>query len=147
MIEERGVGADSEGGMPCDYSIDRDHLLVRMYAWGEVTDADLLGHQQRIEADEATAPDFSQLVDVRAVTGITGVTAACLEQVARRHFHGLRAHSAFLIPRPDRFGLSRLLDAYVREVCEETAIGVFHDLQQALVWLETSGRRSYARAA
>jgi len=133
--------------MPCDYSIDRDHLLVRMYAWGEVTDEDLLDHQGLIEADAMAAPDFSQLIDVRAVTGIAGVTAACLEQIARRHFDGLQARSAFLIPRADRFGLARLLDAYVREVCEEAAIGVFQDLQQALVWLETSGRRPYARAA
>ena len=133
--------------MPCDYSIDCDHLLVRMYAWGEVTDADLLRHQGLIEADPMAAPDFSQLVDVRAVTGIAGVTARCLEEVARRHFEGLRAQSAFLVSRADRFGLARLIDAYVREVCDEPSVGVFHDLQQALDWLEMSARRPYARAA
>jgi hypothetical protein len=133
--------------MPCDYSIDCDHLLVRMYAWGDVTDADLLAHQRLIEADPAAAPDFSQLVDVRAVTGIAGVTGRCLEEVARRHFDGLRARSAFLLPRADRFGLARLLDAYVREVCDEHAVGVFHDFQQALHWLEMGARRPFARAA
>lgn len=133
--------------MPCDYSIDGEHLLVRRYAWGDVTDAELLDHQQRIEADPLVASDFAQVIDVRAVTGITRVSGDRLADVARRHFGSLQARSAFVVPRVDRFGLARLVEAYRQQAGVQTGIGVFHHLQQALLWLEVPTRRLPARVA
>ena len=133
--------------MPCDYSIDGEHLLVRRYAWGDVTDADLLDHQQRIETDPLAASDFAHVIDVRAVTGITGVSGDCLAEVAHRHFGSVRARSAFVMPRADRFGLARLVEAYRQQAGVQNAIGVFHSLQQALTWLEVPAGRPHARVA
>ncbi len=133
--------------MPCDYSIDGDHLLVRRHAWGDVTDADLLDHQQVIEDDPSVASDFAQVIDVRAVTGITRVTGRCLEDVARRHFGGLQERSAFVVPRVDRVGLARLVEAYQQLAGVKNAVGVFHSLQQALVWLEVPVPSAHARVA
>lgn len=120
--------------MPASYSIDHARRMVFSRGWGELTDADLAGHQATLLADPAFDPTYAQLCDLRDVASEARVTTAAVHHLAGRDVFAPWARRAFVAPRPLSFGLARIF-ALLRECRGELAIEVFREIAPARHWV------------
>jgi hypothetical protein len=120
--------------MPASYLIDHARRVVFSRGWGDLTDADLAGHQATLLADPAFEPTFGQLCDLSEVTSEAHVTTAGVQYLAGRDVFAPWARRAFVAPRPLSFGLARIF-ALLRECRGELAIEVYQDLAPARHWV------------
>lgn len=120
--------------MPCSYFIDKEKRLIISSAWDRVTFAEVVDHQDQLKADPAFNPDFNQLVDATAVTGVD----ASLEEVKRvasRRIFSSTALRAFVATNPDVFGVGRLFGAHLGMGRVPQQVQIFYDMASALKWL------------
>jgi hypothetical protein len=120
--------------MPATYLIDHARRVVFSRGWGDLTDADLAGHQATLLADRAFDPTFAQLCDLRGVTSEAQVTTTAVHYLAGRDVFAPWARRAFVAPRPLSFGLARIF-ALLRESRGELGIEVFQEIAPARRWV------------
>jgi hypothetical protein len=120
--------------MPCSYVIDKEKRLVISSAWNRVTFAEVVQHQDQLKTDPAFDPDFNQLVDATAVTGVDASMDEVKRAASRRIFSS-RARRAFVATSPEVFGVGRLLGAHMGMGSVPQQVNVFYDMPSALKWL------------
>jgi hypothetical protein len=120
--------------MPASYSIDPARRMVFSRGWGDLTDADLVGHQVALLADSAFDPSFAQLGDMREITDESRVTALGVRYLAGHDVFTPWARRAFVAPRPMSFQLARFF-ALLRTTRGDHAIEVFQELSPARLWV------------
>jgi len=120
--------------MPVKSVIDKEKRLVITTAWDRVTFAEVIDQQDQLRADAAFDPDFDQLVDASAVTGID----ASLEEVKKAASHrtfSSASRRAFVATSPDVFAMGRLMGAHLGMGRIPQQVQVFYDIPSALKWL------------
>jgi hypothetical protein len=123
--------------MPASYTIDAERQLVYSRGWGDVTDADLLDHQQRLALDPCFQPHFYQLMDFLGVTS-AAVTANGVRAVAQRHLYGPHSRRAIVASDLTSFGLARMFETFRDTAGGKEHIMVFRKLEDAWAWLGLS---------
>ena len=120
--------------MPCKYVIDREKRLVITSAWDRVTFAEVITLQDQLRADPEFNPDFDQLVDASAVTGIDATVEEVKKAASRRTFSSV-SRRAFVATNPEVFAMGRLLGAHLGMGRVPQQVHVFYDVPSALEWL------------
>jgi len=120
--------------MPCRYIIDRKRRLVVSTAWGRVTFADMKTHQDQLASDPEFSPEFSQLVDARAVTTVS-VSMSEAMAIVKRRFFSRTSRRAFVGSGLPMIPAHRLMQAYSQFTNRPERICLFHDRSAALKWL------------
>ena len=129
--------------MPSAYVIDSSRRLVLSRSWGVVTGEEMLSLIQAAVTDPHFHPDFSQLVDMRAVSEVEVTTDFVRLFVAKSNL-GAASRRALVAGSDVVYGMARiygtLLDGRPGE------FRIFHDLQLALEWLGFSDESAELRA-
>ena len=120
--------------MPCSYVIDKEKRLVISTAWGSVTFAEVMNHQDQLRSDPAFDPNFDQLVDATAVTAVDASTDEVKRAASRRIFSST-ARRAYVATDPAVFGVGRLLGAHLGMGRVPQQVNIFYDMPAALKWL------------
>jgi len=120
--------------MPLRYVIDKERRLVRTTGWDRLTFAQSRSYQDQLLNDPDFDPEFNQLVDLSALTGL-GMSTEETKLLARRSGFAPMSRRAFVAPDPAVFGMSRLFEAYNEMSEARSQIHVFSDLPSALKWL------------
>lgn len=121
--------------MPVRYIIDKERRLVTTSASGCVTFAELKEHQDRLLSDPDFDPTFNQLgacaEDIRAQLSSEEIIT-----LARRKLFSSTSRRAFVVPKPEIYGLARMFETYHEMSDTPSRIRAFRDLDSALRWLE-----------
>jgi hypothetical protein len=118
--------------MPVSYVIDVEQRLVRSRAWGVLSDEDLITHYRAIAADPLFEPTFSQLGDLRDVTGVS-LNATTIRSESTLLVFDRAARRALVASSDLAFGISRMY-AQQAEAAPQN-IQVFRDMREAERWL------------
>ena len=121
--------------MAAFYKIDRENRLVMTTAYGTVTLADALAHQEKIRRDPDFDPSFSQLLDVTHVTKLE-ITSENVRLLAQSSSFSQTSRRALLVSNDAAYGLARMFEI-LRESAGDTGIEVFRSLDEALEWVLT----------
>ena len=124
--------------MPCRYVIDKERKLVITKAWGVLTFAEAMAHQDQLAVDPEFSREFSQLIDATAVTAIEASTPEVRKLAARRLFSSV-SRRALVATNPAFYGIGRMLQSYLELAKAEEQVAVFRDLESALKWLGLEG--------
>jgi hypothetical protein len=119
--------------MPATYKIDKERRLVLSSGTGLLTKEDILGHMDRLSKDPDFAPDFSQIVDFREITGVEFGPEE-VRQFAERNIYSSRSLRAIVVGDDLQFGLARMFEIH-RELKGEKGIRVFRNYDEALDWV------------
>jgi hypothetical protein len=119
--------------MPARYKIDKERRLVMSTAFGVVTMADGLAHQEKLRKDPDFDPSFSQLMDYTHVVKFE-ITAEDVRALAQQSVFSPDSRRAMLVRGDLAFGLARMFEA-LREDFGEQGIRVFRNLDDALDWI------------
>ncbi|HEX2852761.1 MAG TPA: hypothetical protein VHO24_05945 [Opitutaceae bacterium] len=119
--------------MPGSYRIDRNARVVFSAATGVFTAEDAWNQINQLLADPEFDPTFGQLLDFSNV-GPVNLTPAEIKNLAGVALFAPTARRAFVSPTPLLYGLARMYAAQ-REVQGDTGLGVFHTMDEALIWL------------
>jgi hypothetical protein len=120
--------------MPCRYVIDGNHGLVISTAWDRVTFDEVSAHQDRLAKDPDFNPDFKQLVDATAVTGLDISIEEARKVFGRKTFSSA-SRCAFLGRGLTILGMGRLIEAQAALLEGRETVRVFSDRNKALKWL------------
>ena len=123
--------------MPITYRIDRDAWLVRTFAHGVLTDADVLAHKDELAADPAFEPGMNQLSDVRGIERLDVTTNGIRQFVAHdaRHAERFAGHRMAIVANEDVvFGMARMY-----QTMSDVNVGVFRSIEEALAFLGQAG--------
>jgi hypothetical protein len=115
------------------YKIDKERRLVMSTAAGVLSKADVLWHQDQLLKDPDFDPSFSQLADLRHVTGLD-VTPAGMRELTARTIFSPESRRAVIVSSELAYGLSRMFEIF-RESKGERGIRVFRKLEDALDWV------------
>jgi hypothetical protein len=122
--------------MPWSYAIDAERRLVLTRAWGELTGAEILEHQQQLSTDPQHDPSFSQLLDFTEVTTLDHVSAEAIRIASKLHLFGPGSRRALVIFGTVGYGLARMFETYRSLAGGREQIRIFTDLQDARAWLD-----------
>lgn len=120
--------------MPCRYVIDAEHELVISTAWDRVSFAEVDTHQERLSSDPKFNPNFKQLVDATAVTGLD-ISIDGAKTIFGRKTFSSSSRCAFLGKGLIVLGMGRLIEAQATILEGREAVRVFSDRDKALRWL------------
>jgi len=120
--------------MPLRYVIDKGRRLVHTTGWDRLTFAQTEAYRDQLLNDPDFDPEFNQLVDLTALTGL-GMSVEETKQIASGTGFSASSRRAFVAPDPAVFGMSRLFGAYSEMSKTGSRIQVFPDLSSALKWL------------
>jgi hypothetical protein len=87
----------------------------------------------RLSKDPDFAPDFSQMVDFREITGVEFGPEE-VRQFAERNIYSSHSRRAIVVGDDLLFGLARMFEIH-RELRGEKGIRVFRDYDEALDWV------------
>jgi hypothetical protein len=124
--------------MPYRYAIDAERRLVVTTAWGRVTFAELRAHQEQLASDPRFNPEFNQLVDATAVTGLN-VSVDEAKKIVSRTLFSPTSRRAFLGSGLSVLAVGRLMQAFAHVAKGREQISVFHERDAALKWLGLTG--------
>ena len=121
--------------MPLSYVIDKQRRVVLSTGTGIVTFAEIRAHQDALTSDSAFAPQFNQLLDLTAATGLD-ISNSEARVVAAHKLFSQRSRRAFVASQTAIYGVGRMLQAY-HELSGEAAPrpAVFDNLAAAKKWL------------
>ena len=111
--------------MPADLELMPATRTVYSRGWGALTDADLIGHMERIAALFKAAvldSDWAQIADFSGVDNMNGVTSAGIRRVAERNPWPRYAVRAFIVATDEQFGLARMYQALGDPKTDDVAI-------------------------
>lgn len=120
--------------MPLRYLIDKERRLVLTTGWDRLTFAQTQAYQDQLWNDPEFNPEFNQLVDLSALTGL-GMSVDETKQIAKRSGFSEGSRRALVAPDAAVFGMSRLFGVYNEMSNTPSQIQVFRDLPSALKWL------------
>ncbi len=120
--------------MAQEFQIDEPQHVVWVRCWGPLTDHDILSHQAALRADPRFRPEFSQLVDTRAVTEVE-VSARVMWQLGQSQLFAPSARRAYVVSRDVLFGLVRMYGLY-QGLRGRAEIRAFRTRAEAVAWLE-----------
>lgn len=118
--------------MPATYRIDVARRLVLSRMWGVFTAQDLYDHYNRLGADPAFDPTFSQLVDLRDVEQ-TELERPVIRRHALEGFFHSSAQRALVVSTPHHYELARIYAAFAEYASQK--VRVFRDMHDAEEWL------------
>src|SRR5580692_4284264 len=93
--------------MPFSYVVCREHRLVISTGSALVTWEEIRERQDQIKTDPEFNPEFNQIVDLRAVTGVR-MTSEQASTLARRMIFSATSNRAFVASNPAVCGVSRM---------------------------------------
>src|SRR6056297_1543549 len=131
--------------MPIDYEWDEKAGLISTRLWGEVTDADIDLHTQKLVKDPRLPPPLFELIDTRDAEKMN-ITARSLEKLAaaagvfREKFSGHR--SAIVAPTDVIFGMARMYEMLSDAAGSPIQICAFRTFEEARIWLDNGRERS-----
>jgi hypothetical protein len=99
-----------------------------------VTWQEIQERQDQTKTDPEFNPDFSQIGDLRAVTGFE-LTTDQTRFLARRLVFSAASKSALVAANPAVFGVGRMWEMFTEMSDNPSHIRVFYDLSSALQWL------------
>jgi hypothetical protein len=121
--------------MPASYQISTVTGCIIVRLEGSVTNADLIEEQRRMFSDPLFQGHYPRLVDATAITEFA-VSGDTVRMVARSAVErGLRKSALVSNDVNLVYGLMRMYQAYADPPAD---VGVFHNMQEALVWLAKS---------
>jgi hypothetical protein len=120
--------------MACSYEIDKQQQLVISTASGLLTAEEMFEHQAKLASDQNFHPDFSQLLDFTAVTGVK-VETNDVERLAQRKLYSADARRAFVATNTLQVGLIRMFETYRELAGGREQMKIFSDRDEALRWL------------
>ena len=120
--------------MACSYEIDRRQKLVISAASGLLTAEEIFAHQAKLATDQNFHPDFFQILDFTAVTGLK-VTTSDVQRLAQRKLYSDQARRAFVATNPLQVGLIRMFETYRELAGGREQMKIFSDRAEALRWL------------
>lgn len=120
-------------------TIDVKQRLVVSTYFGEVNEAEILGHISRIHSHPDFDPSFAELLDFSGVTG-GRVSPSIVQAVARRAsvFNPTSMH-VIIAPRDVVFGLARMSAVYAEETRPNFVVVRTIDEAHKLLRLEKTG--------
>ncbi|MBE7462367.1 MAG: hypothetical protein HS116_02630 [Planctomycetes bacterium] len=130
--------------MPYEIVLNARAKLVHSRAWGNLSDAELLEHRDRIQAHfEAGTLDaaWSHFVDFSAVSHVD-VSTATVGLLAANNPWPTAVRRALVAPQDIVFGLSRMYEMF--SGAKGQNIRVFRTLDEARTWLQGEPRQSKA---
>ena len=101
--------------MPFEIRLDATKRIARTRVWGQLTDAELLAHRERIQAlfDRRELDDrWAQIVDFMEVTGFVGVSSDGVRSMAERNPWPATAIRVIVAPTDEAFGLARMYQLF-----------------------------------
>ena len=119
--------------MPVTYRIDVEAGLVRTFAHGVVTEAEVLEYQDKLAADPAFEASMGQLTDARGIERLDVTTNGIRQFVAHdaRHAERFAGHRMAIVASEDVvFGMARMY-----QTMSDVNVGVFRSIEEALVFL------------
>ena len=116
------------------YVIDKKQSLVISTAWDRLTFPEAKAHQDQLLSDPDFSPEYSQLVDLRAVTKFD-LSVGEAKQIARRTLFSTNSRRALVASDPAIFGMGRLMQAYNEMSDAASQVHIFRDLPSAVKWL------------
>ena len=131
--------------MPIDYEWDEKAGLISTRLWGEVTDADIDLHTQKLFKDPRLLPPLFELIDTRDAEKMN-ITARSLKKLAaaagvfREKFSGHR--SAIVAPTDVMFGMARMYEMLSDAAGSPIQICAFRTFEEARTWLDNGWERS-----
>ena len=118
--------------MPATYRIDVARRLALSRMWGVFTAQDLFDHYNRLAADPAFDPSFSQLVDLRDVERVELETPVIRRHALEGLFHS-SAQRALVVSSAHHYELARTYAAFAEYASQK--VRVFRDMHDAEEWL------------
>ena len=118
--------------MPATYRIDVARRLALSRMWGVFTAQDLFDHYNRLAADPAFDPTFSQLVDLRGVEQVELETPVIRRHALEGLFHS-SAQRALVVSSAHHYELARIYAAFAAYASQK--VRVFRDMRDAEEWL------------
>jgi hypothetical protein len=122
--------------MAWSYKIDTERQLVTTTAWGTLTAAQVLEHQQHLQKDPAFNPDFYQLLDLTLVVYLQ-MDAKTVMELAELVLFSAKSRRAFIADNPFHSGMARMFAAF-HKLSGEDQVRVFTTRDEALAWLNVS---------
>lgn len=119
--------------MPIDYVIDAARRIVLTKATGILTAAEVRDRQQRLLTDPAFQADFRQFADFAEATEFR-TTAEDIRHLAENSPFRAGSKRAFVVPRPNFYGLARMFQTLTEE--HRAELRIFYDAAEAMSWLE-----------
>jgi hypothetical protein len=120
--------------MPCNCEIDPERGPVKVRAWGVLTPAEVMATRSKFTTHPAFSSDWSQLYDLREVTNVSA-NGSEVQGVADTSVFGPGSRRAFVAPRDETFGLSRMFATYREIAGGKELIEVFRSIEDAEKWL------------
>jgi hypothetical protein len=120
--------------MPFSYAVYIEHRLVISTGLGLVTWEEIKTRQDQTKTDPDFNPEFNQIVDLRAVTGLD-MTGDHVRLLARRKIFSAASKRAFVAISPAIFGVGRMWEILTEMSDNPSQIRLFYDLPSALKWL------------
>jgi hypothetical protein len=111
--------------MPADFELVPATRTVHSRGWGALTDADLIGHMERIAALFKTGvldSDWAQIADFSGVDNADGVTTAGIRRAAEENPWPRYAVRAFVVATDEQFGLLRMYQSLGDPKTDDLAI-------------------------
>jgi hypothetical protein len=124
--------------LPYGYSIHKDKRLVVSTGSGVVTFAELKAHTDQLTNDPDFNPEFHQLVDATAMTGME-VSPDEARRLAQVNVFSPASRRALVAPSPSVFGMMRLWGTHHELTKTPSQVAVFYDISSALAWLGLEG--------
>ena len=121
--------------MPLSYVVYREHCLVIITGSGRVTWEEIKESQDHIKTDPDFNPEFNEIVDLRAVTGLD-MTNEHAQVLARRMLFSFTSKRAFVAANPAVFGVARTWEIFADMSDNPSQIRLFNDLSSVLKWLK-----------
>ena len=121
--------------MPVHYLLDKVRKLVITTASGRVTFAEAKFHQELLKNGPDFQPQFSQLLDATAVTGLDLSSEEAKSLGRTSPFFSATSRRAWVAPNPFLFGMGRLIATYREIAGGQEQFRVFYDRNEALKWL------------
>lgn len=119
--------------MPATYEIDKQRRLVITTCLDQLTLADGLAHQEKLQKDPDFDPSFSQLMDCTRVT-FSGIAANDIRRLAERNIFSPRSRRAIVVSSNLDYGFGRMFEI-LRDSAGENGIRIFRNLDEAVDWL------------
>ena len=117
--------------MPATYSIDPRKRVVFTVFSGSVEELDIRDMAMRLEGDPDFKPDFSELVNLSAVTDFR-LTAEDLQGISNCDPFSNQAQRAFVCPEDLLFGICRMYEC----IKGGTHMATFRSMSDARKWLD-----------
>jgi len=120
-------------------TIDVNQRLVVTTFFGEINEAEILGHASRVRSHSDFDPSFAELVDFSGVTG-GSVSLSTIQAAASREsiFNPASMH-VVIAPRDVVFGLARMSEVYAEKTKPNFVVVRTIDEARKLLRLEKTG--------